>query len=81
MLKINIGQILLPWQPMNQCFAQFENTDMNKKILVFIYKGIYFLHKRVLNKYDDYFMHLKCCVAHLKACVKFKQVQRPRKKL
>ena len=35
---------------MNKCIAQLENTDM--------YSNMLFLYKRVLNKFNDYFMTL-----------------------
>ena len=46
---------------MNQHLAKLENTEIYSKILFFIYK-------RVLNEFDDYFMTLKCSMAHSKAC-------------
>ena len=46
---------------MNQCLAQVAKTEMHSKML--------FL-QRVLNKFNDYFVTLKCSMAHHKACVK-----------
>ena len=57
---------------MNQCLAQLENTEMYSKIL--------FLYKKVLNKYDNYFINLKWSIAHHKACVTSCPPRCPRKK-
>ena len=44
---------------MNQCLAQLQNAEMCSKIL--------FLSKKVLNKFNDYVITLKCSMAHHKA--------------
>ena len=49
---------------MTQFLAQLGNTEMYLKIL-------FVLSKRVLNKFNDYFMTLiRYSIAHHKACVK-----------
>ena len=47
---------------MNRCLAQLENTEMYSKIL--------FINKKIMNKFDDYVLMVRCSMAHNKACLK-----------
>ena len=59
-LKINNSQsVAMPTIYMNKCVAQLENTNIYSKIL-------FCLYKRVLNKFNNYFMTLnQPCVKKL----------------